>query len=110
VLSRHIENLVSRIQGEPDKRSQKTRDKNDIGDRHLHMSFAELQRMRLRELQCRLVKSIVDMRIDPRTPVDWEANLKEYSKRKAQKRSGKVIVKAVAESPPTRKSPGGTRL
>ncbi|EOO00985.1 hypothetical protein UCRPA7_3520 [Phaeoacremonium minimum UCRPA7] len=78
VLSRHIENLVSRIQGEPDKRSQKTRDKNDIGDRHLHMSFAELQRMRLRELQCRLVKSIVDMRIDPRTPVDWEANLKEY--------------------------------
>ncbi|KAK4119439.1 hypothetical protein N657DRAFT_674850 [Parathielavia appendiculata] len=97
VLSRHIENLVSRIEGEPDKKAQKTRHKNDIGDchcnglgpqprsdqradedNHLHMSFAELQRMRLRELQCRLVKSIVDMRIDPRTAADWEANLKEY--------------------------------
>ncbi|KAL1836518.1 hypothetical protein VTJ49DRAFT_5058 [Mycothermus thermophilus] len=44
------------------------------------MSFAELQRMRLRELQCKLVKSMVDMRIDPQIPVDWEGDLKEYSK------------------------------
>lgn len=71
---------MSRIEGEPDKKAKRTRDKNEIGDRHLHMSFAELQRMRLRELQCRLVKSVVDMRIDPRTPVDWEADLKAYSK------------------------------
>ncbi|KAK4247682.1 hypothetical protein C7999DRAFT_14288 [Corynascus novoguineensis] len=78
VLSRHIENLVFRVEGEPDKKAQKTREKNDIGDRHFHMSFAELQRMRLRELQCRLVKYMVDMRIDPRTPVNWEADLKEY--------------------------------
>jgi hypothetical protein len=86
VLSRHIENLVSRIGSEPDKKARKTRDKNEIGDRHLRMSFAELQRMRLRELQCRLVKSIVDMRIDPRTPVDWEADLKEYSEQQAASR------------------------
>ncbi|KAK1831551.1 hypothetical protein QBC39DRAFT_89498 [Podospora conica] len=79
VLSRHIDNLVLRIRSAPTKSARQRRDKLHLSpDRRLYASFAELQRMRLRELQCRLVNHIVSMRADPRTPVDWEADLKEY--------------------------------
>ncbi|KAL2264579.1 hypothetical protein VTJ83DRAFT_7089 [Remersonia thermophila] len=78
VLSRHIYNLVRRVEGDPDKKAQYVRKQSGIATCRLRMSFAELQSMRLRELQCKLVKSMVDMSVDPRTPVAWEADLKEY--------------------------------
>ncbi|KAK3294478.1 uncharacterized protein B0H64DRAFT_418360 [Chaetomium fimeti] len=44
------------------------------------ISFAELQRMHLRKLQCKLVKHVVDMRFRNKEPDDWEADLQAYTK------------------------------
>jgi hypothetical protein len=48
------------------------------------ISFAELQRIHLRKLQCKLVQNVIDMRFPSLPtelePVGWELNLKEYSK------------------------------
>ncbi|KAH6856257.1 hypothetical protein B0I37DRAFT_389588 [Chaetomium sp. MPI-CAGE-AT-0009] len=44
------------------------------------ISFAELQRMHLRKLQCKLVKHVVDMRFRNKEPGDWEADLQAYTK------------------------------
>lgn len=44
------------------------------------ISFAELQRMHLRKLQCKLVKHVADMRFRNKEPDDWEADLQAYSK------------------------------
>ncbi len=47
-------------------------------DRHFRISFAELQRMHLRKLQCKLVKHVVDMRFNRVEPQNWEADLRQY--------------------------------
>ncbi|EAQ87730.1 hypothetical protein CHGG_04349 [Chaetomium globosum CBS 148.51] len=44
------------------------------------ISFAELQRMHLRKLQCKLVKHVADMRFRNKEPDDWEADLQAYTK------------------------------
>jgi hypothetical protein len=44
------------------------------------VSFAELQRMHLRKLQCKLVKHVADMRFRNQEPDGWEADLQAYSK------------------------------
>jgi hypothetical protein len=44
------------------------------------MSFAELQRMKLRKLQIKLVGRMVDMRYSNRESQDWESTLREYGK------------------------------
>jgi hypothetical protein len=43
------------------------------------ISFAELQRMHLRKLQCKLVKHVVDIRFRNKEPDGWEADLQAYS-------------------------------
>lgn len=45
----------------------------------LRVSFAEMQRMRLRKLQIKLVKHAVEMKNSGREPDDWETDLAEYS-------------------------------
>ncbi|KAH6632163.1 hypothetical protein F5144DRAFT_602909 [Chaetomium tenue] len=42
------------------------------------ISFAELQRMHLRKLQCKLVKHVADMRFRNEEPDNWEADLQAY--------------------------------
>lgn len=42
------------------------------------ISLAELQRMRLRKLQCQLVKDVIQMRCEGTEPPGWEERLKEY--------------------------------
>ncbi|KAK4044205.1 hypothetical protein C8A01DRAFT_43113 [Parachaetomium inaequale] len=44
------------------------------------ISFAELQRMHLRKLQCKLVKHVVDIRFRNKEPDGWEADLQSYTK------------------------------
>lgn len=43
------------------------------------ISLAELQRVHLRKLQCKLVKHVVDMRFREMEPAGWEADLQTYS-------------------------------
>ena len=45
----------------------------------LVVSFAELQRMRLRKLQIKLVKQAVDMHHTGQETEDWEETLQQYS-------------------------------
>jgi hypothetical protein len=47
-------------------------------DYSFRISFAELQRMHLRKLQCKLVKHVVDMRYHSSEPDTWEADLQQY--------------------------------
>lgn len=49
--------------------------------RTLVVSFAGLQRMRLRKLQIELVNRVIGMHFKGEEPSDWEMLLKEYSKR-----------------------------
>lgn len=44
------------------------------------ISFAELQRMKLRKIQCKLVKHVADMRKTGGEPRGWEEDLEAYSK------------------------------
>lgn len=48
--------------------------------RQLDISFAGLQRMRMRKLQIELVKRVIDMHFKTEEPSDWKSVLKEYSK------------------------------
>lgn len=43
------------------------------------ISLAELQRVHLRKLQCKLVKHVVDMRFQEMEPAGWEMDLQAYS-------------------------------
>jgi hypothetical protein len=48
--------------------------------KELVISFAGLQRMRLRKLQANLANRVMTMRFKGEEPRDWEELLKEYSK------------------------------
>ncbi|KAL2270050.1 hypothetical protein VTJ83DRAFT_2234 [Remersonia thermophila] len=78
VLGGHRRNLVRRVKGQPAREAKRKRDGNHIGRHHLHMSLAELQRMRLRVIQCRLVGSIMKLHQGGTPPERWEDDLKEY--------------------------------
>lgn len=49
-------------------------------DQSFRVSLAEMQRMRLRKLQCKLVKHAADIRKAGEEPDGWEDDLEEYSK------------------------------
>lgn len=68
-----------------DEEAQKTTEpamtepaKSDDGKRFL-VSFAEVQRMRIRKLQCQLVRHVVKMRLDGKESGGWEETLELYS-------------------------------
>jgi hypothetical protein len=44
------------------------------------ISFSELQRLRLRQLQHKLVQHVVDLRYNAREPSSWAVDLREYGK------------------------------
>lgn len=48
--------------------------------RQLDVSFAGLQRMRIRKLQVELVNRVMSMHFMNEEPNDWENLMKEYSK------------------------------
>ncbi|KAK4251343.1 hypothetical protein C7999DRAFT_10969, partial [Corynascus novoguineensis] len=48
--------------------------------RSYRISFAELQRMHLRKLQCKLVQHVADMRFRNKEPRNWEKDLQAYTK------------------------------
>lgn len=56
-----------------------TRNKVRRLDRRFRISFAELQRMRIRKLQCQLVEDVIQMRKNGSEPDDWETTLDHYS-------------------------------
>ncbi|KAK7998322.1 hypothetical protein PG989_006362 [Apiospora arundinis] len=58
----------------PNDRNWKRLDK----DNSFRISLAELQRIHLRKLQCKLVKAVREMRIRKRDPGNWEGDLKLY--------------------------------
>jgi hypothetical protein len=49
-------------------------------ERRFRISFAEVQRMKVRKLQCRVVDDVVYMRAYGREPDGWEENLDKYVK------------------------------
>jgi hypothetical protein len=88
VIQHHFSNLVEQIQ-EP-KPSFLTNflsgllknslTKVELGSRKYRISFAELQRMQLRKLQCKLVKDVSEMYYWKKEPRHWEKHLQEYGK------------------------------
>ncbi|KAF7593645.1 hypothetical protein BBP40_011050 [Aspergillus hancockii] len=48
-------------------------------ERRFRISFAELQRMRVRKLQCILTKHVIKMRSDGLEPPSWEDTLDKYT-------------------------------
>jgi hypothetical protein len=60
------------------KRKMEKASDRDWEDRRFRMSFAELQRMKLRKLQIQLVGNVVDMHKTNRESEEWESTLKEY--------------------------------
>src|SRR5690606_12807876 len=48
--------------------------------KRFRISFAEVQRMRIRKLQCQLVRHVVKMRLDGHESPGWEESLEQYSK------------------------------
>lgn len=49
-------------------------------DHSFQVSLVELQRIRLRKLQYRLVQHAVQMRYKDHEPEEWESDLQSYSK------------------------------
>lgn len=47
--------------------------------KRFRVSFAEVQRMRIRKLQCQLVRHVVKMRLDGHESPGWEETLEQYS-------------------------------
>ena len=43
------------------------------------VSFAEVQRMRIRKLQCQMVRHVVEMRVKGQESDGWEDTLEKYS-------------------------------
>ncbi|KAK7423834.1 hypothetical protein QQZ08_008878 [Neonectria magnoliae] len=48
--------------------------------RRFRISFAEVQRMRIRKLQCQLVRHVAKMRLDGHESPGWERTLEQYIK------------------------------
>ncbi|TGJ78408.1 hypothetical protein E0Z10_g10359 [Xylaria hypoxylon] len=96
-ISHHKSNLVQNIKKSPTsksifsglwKRGQDPKSQSKTSkewqrpdqDNDLRVSFAELQRMRLRKLQCKLVKHVAHMKTTGEEPENWENDLETYSK------------------------------
>jgi hypothetical protein len=60
-------------------------------EKRFRISFAELQRMRIRQLQCELVKDVIHMRAESRNSSGWEGRLKEYSRSQSSQQKKKYL-------------------
>lgn len=71
-----------RNQGEQKKhgKEQRPEPEKDWEERRFRMSFAELQRMKLRKLQIKLVGLVVEMHRYNHENQEWEATLADYGK------------------------------
>ena len=50
------------------------------GERRFRVSFAEVQRMKVRKLQCQVVNDVIHMRGHGREAEGWEENLEKYGR------------------------------
>ncbi|KAM7201626.1 hypothetical protein V8F33_003175, partial [Rhypophila sp. PSN 637] len=72
-------------QGDDDKDDEEAQRKKKnaaaaSGDgKRFRISFAEVQRMKIRKLQCQLVRHVVKMRLDGHESPGWEDTLEKYS-------------------------------
>jgi hypothetical protein len=83
VINFHRPNLIQKeIPNRDSLRSPMTRKTTNLEPERCNfiINLAELQRMHLRKLQCKLVSHTVKMRFSPIEPGEWEADLKEYGK------------------------------
>jgi hypothetical protein len=81
-LSRQKWNIIKKINGAPPEGGPAAEKRSDYGldNRYFRVSLAEMQRMHMRILQCKLVQHAVNMRFRNREDVAaWEKDLKEYS-------------------------------
>ncbi|KFY98416.1 hypothetical protein V498_01483 [Pseudogymnoascus sp. VKM F-4517 (FW-2822)] len=63
-----------------DEEAQKQTKSAASGDgKRFRVSFAEVQRMRIRKLQCQLVRHVVKMRLNGHESPGWEETLEQYS-------------------------------
>lgn len=69
-----------RTQNEEARQARQESNRGSWEDRRFRMSFAELQRMKLRKLQIKLVGKMVEMRYSNRESQDWDTILREYGK------------------------------
>jgi hypothetical protein len=76
-LSRSTKRLLN-INCEKKKDHGKIENRGKWEDRRFRLSFAELQRMKLRKLQIALVGNVVNMLHSNRDNAEWENNLREY--------------------------------
>lgn len=73
-----FDTLASKLAGRKDNKHPTANATSGDGKR-FRISFAEVQRMRIRKLQCQLVRHIVNIRLSGRESSGWEETLKEYS-------------------------------
>ena len=79
VISHHRENLVMRLE-EPKKGIFAINKQPAEEQIRFRISFAELQRIRLRQLQCELVEDAIYMHQNATNLPGWEVRLEKYSK------------------------------
>jgi hypothetical protein len=61
-------------------RKELEEEKGMYDNKRFRISFAELQRMHMRKLQCKLLQHVVEMYHKGDETTGWEAALKDYSK------------------------------
>lgn len=77
VVDRHLSNIIMNLEEKPSGKAAEAR--REIGDDPFRISFAELQRMRLRILQCKLVGHAVDLRFrQGKNSAGWDNDLRDY--------------------------------
>ncbi|KAI1753610.1 hypothetical protein F4782DRAFT_82845 [Xylaria castorea] len=90
-ISHHKSNFIQNIKKKPTsrsilrrlwKRGQDAKDRSEAPDEEnsFRVSLAELQRMRLRKLQCQLVKHVAHMKTTGKESENWENDLETYIK------------------------------
>lgn len=72
--------LETKLSGKQNNRKTLEEQESSGDGKRFRISFAEVQRMRIRKLQCQLVRHVVKMRLDGNESSGWEETLKEYSK------------------------------
>jgi hypothetical protein len=104
-VEHHRQGLIHEVVGA--RRKSKQRLNRFLGitepaprERIFRVSFAEMQRLKLRKLQVKLVDHAVDMLTSNREPDGWEGHLAQYSEHCRRSRSlpPDVTNKAVAQA------------
>ena len=85
VLNHHKDNFILELKDPETKKSEGDVENPSTraaswSSRRFRVNFAQLQNMRMRKLQSRLVKDAVNMYFTSKEPEQWEETLQQYSK------------------------------